>query len=101
MVNRFSTNANRYFSGGRLVFVLVAAFASFQYAKASAHTLAMELGLGHCARILEKTPKENTPKIATLDDLLRAFSQGYVPDLKNPNQRHAFEIYRRMRFGDS
>jgi hypothetical protein len=39
-------------------------------------------------------------KIENLDDLLQAFSHGISPDLNNSSQRNAFEIYRRMRFGD-
>lgn len=39
-------------------------------------------------------------RIQNLEDLLRAFTQGFVPDLTIPEQRDAFEIYRRMRFGD-
>gem|GEM_PF-1218270 len=47
---------------------------------------------------LHAVPKPR--KIENLDDLLQAFSQGLSPDLANPSQRNAFEIYRRMRFGD-
>lgn len=39
-------------------------------------------------------------RIQNLDDLLRAFTEGFLPDLTVPSQRDAFEIYRRMRFGD-
>lgn len=39
-------------------------------------------------------------KIESFDDLIRAFTQGFVPDLNNASQRDAFEIYRRLRFGD-
>jgi hypothetical protein len=35
-----------------------------------------------------------------LDDVLSAFSNGFVPDLSVPSQRQAFEFYRRLRFGD-
>lgn len=38
--------------------------------------------------------------IETLDDLLHAFSQGLKPDLSNAQQRDAFELYRKMRFGN-
>ncbi len=39
-------------------------------------------------------------KIESLDDLLLAFTRGFVPDLKDPDQLHAFEIYKKMRFGN-
>ncbi|MBS1986201.1 MAG: formylglycine-generating enzyme family protein, partial [Bdellovibrionales bacterium] len=38
--------------------------------------------------------------IQTLDDLLFAFSHGLKPDLNNPAQKDAFELYRKMRFGN-
>ena len=39
-------------------------------------------------------------KIQDFDGLLQAFGQGFVPNLADSSQRHAFEIYRRMMFGD-
>lgn len=36
----------------------------------------------------------------SLDELFGAFSNGLVPDLNQPSQREAFELYRRLRFGD-
>lgn len=39
-------------------------------------------------------------EIKTFDDLLMAFTEGFSPNLKDKDQRTAFEIYRKMRFGD-
>ena len=39
-------------------------------------------------------------KIRDFDGLLQAFGQGFVPNLADSSQRHAFEIYRRMKLGD-
>ncbi len=44
---------------------------------------------------------QKTQPIQTVDDLLLAFSRGLEPDLSSATERHAFEIYRKMRFGDS
>lgn len=54
------------------------------------------------ARIQVTSPKEARPshEIQDLDQLLRSFSEGLVPDLEQKSQRAAFEIYRRMRFGN-
>jgi len=43
---------------------------------------------------------ESENRIESLDDLLFAFTKGFLPDLTQPQQRQAFEIYRKMRFGD-
>jgi len=50
-----------------------------------------------CAVLLSAVSQH---KIDSFDDLLKAFSNGFVPNLKDKSQRDAFEIYRRMRFGD-
>lgn len=34
------------------------------------------------------------------DDLMRAFSEGFEPDLNDPNQHKAFLLYRILKFGD-
>lgn len=39
-------------------------------------------------------------QIQNLDELFQAFSHGLVPDLNDPSQKNAFELYRNMRFGD-
>ena len=39
-------------------------------------------------------------EIKTLDELLDGFTNGLQPDLSNPEQQKAFEVYRKMRFGD-
>jgi hypothetical protein len=39
-------------------------------------------------------------KIENLDQLLFAFTRGFTPNLNNPIERNAFEIYRKMRFGN-
>ncbi len=44
-------------------------------------------------------PKDRAKRIETLDDLLKSFSQGMVPDLSNPEHRAAFNVYLKMRFG--
>jgi len=55
-------------------------------------------------RILKQVasaPGQRTePKLETLDELLEAFADGLEPDLTNPDQQNAFEIYRKMKFGD-
>ena len=53
-----------------------------------------------------EVPQAQIPKrgssqnIESLDDLLMAFTRGFVPDLQDPDQAHAFEIYRKIRFGN-
>jgi hypothetical protein len=45
--------------------------------------------------------EEVKPQLETVDDMLWAFSNGLIPDPKNPAQLSAFEVYLKMRFGDS
>ena len=40
-------------------------------------------------------------EIRTLDDLFRAFTRNLVVDLSKKSQKHAFEIYLSMKFGDA
>lgn len=49
-------------------------------------------------QLVYKAPVER--KIDRFDDLLEAFSHGFVPDLSIRSHRDAFDIYRRLRFGD-
>ncbi len=52
-------------------------------------------------KTLGKADKPTTSKtFKTFDELLGDFSKGLIPDLDDPSQRHAFEIYRKVRFGD-
>lgn len=46
-------------------------------------------------------PIDGSFEIRTLDDLLTAFSRGFVPDISNKSQRAAFDIYLKMRFGQN
>jgi hypothetical protein len=39
-------------------------------------------------------------QLKTIDDVLRAFSEGLIPDLQVNSHLQAFEIYRRIRFGN-
>jgi len=58
-----------------------------------------------CAKMLahlsDPTSEKVTPELETVDDMLWAFSNGLIPDPKNPAQLRAFEVYLKMRFGDS
>ena len=51
-------------------------------------------------QILEESARSTPLAITTLDDLLNTFTQGLEPDLTNPVQQNAFEIYRHVRFGN-
>ena len=57
-------------------------------------------------RFLEKTSRQSAGKpkapkaLKTFDELLGAFSRGLIPDLDDPVQRQAFEIYRKVMFGN-
>ena len=57
-----------------------------------------------CAKFINRVIGENAAsspqKIDALDDLLTAFTQGLEPDLSNADQRMAFRMYRKLRFGD-
>jgi len=54
-----------------------------------------------CTKLLGIFAEKHQPrKIETLDDLFNAFTQGFEPDLSIPQYRNAFEIYRKMRFGN-
>ena len=44
--------------------------------------------------------KEKIKEIASLDELFESFSRGLLPGLKNKNQVRAFELYKKMRFGN-
>jgi formylglycine-generating enzyme required for sulfatase activity len=55
---------------------------------------------GKALQALVNHGASSSRKIENLDDMLRAFSEGLSPDLSNKSQRDAFEIYRRMRFGN-
>lgn len=57
------------------------------------------LGRDRVETIADSVPEGET-RIESLDDLLLAFTKGFLPDLTQPQQREAFEIYRKMRFGD-
>ncbi len=46
-------------------------------------------------------PIDGSFEIRTLDDLLMAFSRGFVPDISKKSQRSAFDIYLKMRFGQN
>ncbi len=52
------------------------------------------------AKKIRPTPVQEIKMIKTLDQLLKAFIQGFIPNLSDPSQRSAFEIYRTMKFGD-
>lgn len=54
-----------------------------------------------CFRIFENPSIFNPKKIETLEELFYGFLNGLIPDLSQPSQQGAFEIYRRMRFGDT
>ena len=51
-------------------------------------------------RVIGENAASSSPKIDALDSLLTAFTQGLEPDLSNADQRMAFRIYRKLRFGD-
>src|SRR4051812_40966005 len=56
--------------------------------------------INRCSDSTTSSSLSSKNKIQDLDDLLRAFTQGLVPNLLSPSQRSAFEIYLRRRFGD-
>jgi hypothetical protein len=64
----------------------------------------MQYAFARSRSLIEKAaalPASQTHRqIQTLDDLLFAFTEGFEPDLKDPDQLRAFELYKRMRFGD-
>lgn len=68
-------------------------------AEQSTASKCLQLFLGKLVRETEQQVAQPR-KIETLDDLLVAFTEGFEPDLSIPQQRDAFEIYRKMRFGD-
>jgi hypothetical protein len=43
---------------------------------------------------------QNLKEITSLDELFDSFSSGLVPNLEDPEQLKAFELYRKMRFGN-
>ena len=51
-------------------------------------------------RIIGENATSSPPRIDSLDDLLTAFTQGLEPNLSNADQRMAFRMYRKLRFGD-
>ena len=57
-------------------------------------------------RVLEKNasfpspPPPSFQQMTSLSELLVAFTQGLEPDLGNPDQRMAFRVYRKLRFGN-
>jgi len=60
-----------------------------------------KLGGSQDSTSLDQAAQVTKPfKIESFEDLLQVFTQGYVPDLNNKTERDAFEIYRRMRFGN-
>ena len=59
-------------------------------------------GNASCLKLIDKVFKQNNPtsSITSLDELLTAFTKGLEPDLEDRDQRTAFRIYRKMRFGN-
>lgn len=81
-------------------FVLLYLFLSFNAYEASSNPQpCITNGILHQLADRNTRP-DRGQNIENLDDMIRAFSSGLVPDLNNPSQRNAFEIYRKMRFGN-
>lgn len=60
-----------------------------------------EKGAGaNCESLLVSPGESQVFDIRTLDDLLRAFTMGFEPDLNDREQRAVFEIYKAMKMGD-
>ena len=51
-------------------------------------------------RVVGQSAVPSSHKINSFDDLLTAFTQGLEPDLSDADQRTAFRIYRKLRFGN-
>ena len=50
--------------------------------------------------VCESTLVSQPAPLENLDQVLAAFSHGFLPDLLEPNQRAAFEVYLKLRFGN-
>lgn len=67
----------------------------------SSHAYQLQGKLNQCATLFHGVKASATVRnFKTLNDIFLAFTEGFSPNLKDPDQRIAFELYLRVRFGN-